>query len=126
MPYFTAKVVVIDDITKKVSKAAQSVYQDELVRGQGILADSTNGKYEKWNAEYDAIYPNIDEDKTDPESNYMKFMVEKMNNAIKNATPKSWRVNYYYVNEEGCISIDTIEGRRYSLLLKEVKLVEES
>lgn len=126
MCYFTAEVVVINDITKKESKVGKSVYEGELVRGQGILANSTNGKYEKWNAEYDSIYPNINEDKCDPESNYMKFMVKKMNDAIKNSVPKSWRVTNYYVNEEGCISINTIEGRRYSLLLKNLKKVEES
>ena len=122
MAYVYYKTVVFDEIKKKeASRMWSNLYRDCLVRGQSIMADLMNPNYERWNAEFDSLYPNDEEDKMDSNSKYMKFIVEKHNDLLKDVTPVDWRVRKYYSNEEGCIAIETIDGKKFSLLLEPVE-----
>ena len=42
-----------------------------------VFCKMTNGMFKAWNNEFDKLYPNIQEDNTDPDSKYMKYIVAK-------------------------------------------------
>lgn len=94
----------------------QKMIMDELVKGQNYLAEKCNPMYEEWNARFDQLYPNDDEDRFDPDSKYMNFIRAKQDRVLKEFNHGSPFIDKFYSNEEGSIAVKTIFGN-YSLIL---------
>ena len=44
--------------------------------------DALNDKYDEWNKEFDEMYPDIVEDRSNPNSEYMKYICKKQNEVL--------------------------------------------
>lgn len=77
-----------------------NIYGSELVRCHNIMADITseNDMYDKWNNEFEVLYPNDTSDKMDPNDRYMIFMREKLQNEVVNKMNESNVSNYLYLS----------------------------
>jgi len=68
----------ITDLNENYREAINRHFVD--VRNKAC--DALNDKYDEWNKEFDEKYPDIVEDRYDPNSKYMKYICKKQNEVL--------------------------------------------
>ena len=55
---------------------------EHFVKVRNKACDALNSKIDEWNKEFDEMYPDIVEDRWDPNSKYMKYICKKQNEVL--------------------------------------------
>lgn len=63
-----------------------------FVEVRNIASDALNDKYDEWNKEFDEKYPDIVEDRHDPNSKYMKYICKKQNEVLSSIHDKIFKL----------------------------------
>lgn len=63
-----------------------------FVEVRNKACDALNAKYDEWNKEFDEKYPDIVEDRTDSNSEYMKYISKKQNKVLSTIHDKIFKL----------------------------------
>lgn len=63
-----------------------------FVEVRNKACDALNDKYDEWNKEFDEKYPDIVEDRTDSNSEYMKYISKKQNKVLSTIHDKIFKL----------------------------------
>lgn len=63
-------------------KIFENVLSNAFMKSYDKAVDALNPNYERWNREFDELYPNDDEDRSDPNSKYMNYIRGKQNTVL--------------------------------------------
>lgn len=63
-----------------------------FVEVRSKACDALNAKIEEWNKEFDEKYPDIVEDRYDPNSKYMKYICKKQNEVLSSIHDKIFKL----------------------------------
>ena len=65
-----------------LSEVYRDVANANFVDVRNKACDALNDKYDEWNKEFDEMYPDIIEDGSNPNSEYMKYICKKQNEVL--------------------------------------------
>ena len=78
-----------------INALCKDAANEHFVKVRNKACDALNDKYDEWNKEFDEKYPDIVEDRYDPNSKYMKYICKKQNEVLS-----SIHDNLFYLHSD--------------------------